>query len=1374
MVNTLLIRLLYIGIFLLAYVTVFPKNSAQHCCIEPFAERNHLSNNTIYSIAQDTTGFLWIGTSYGLNKYDGNKITQYYFDPDDPSSIGDNYIQKIFIDSEGNIWVLVPQYFCKYDEEKDSFVRFAYAKEKKNTHTSNPGDIIEDYQGNIWIGTPEMGMYLFNKQTGTISELEIPFVNTLDIQFVDNDTVWISSVGEIGKYIISTGETFIYQLPIYDQVIGIDFSANLVVTSGQFYKMNFAENDKISFTLSPTSLISDKYRKKCILETDRHLWVGTKGEGLIMLSKNDKKTVSFKYEKNSPNTISNNSINVLYEDRSGVLWIGTNDGLNRCIFKHNRFNSILQEDQKNGLISNIINSIFEDDKKNLWISTFEGVSKLDLRNGEFTNYTSIEVNEGERKDLENTRTIIQDKSGNIWLAKKQGLYMYDKRNGQFCFCPLPTNDGTDPDVLCAYTGSDSCIWVGTYGNGIYQIDPVNGSIISNFTVENSQLSSNYIKDIIQLENGDFCFATLRTGIDLYDSRNNEFKNLKFDRLTNSYVSNFINNVYQDSRGDLWVLSWHGGFVLDKNFQLKHQFTTSEGIASNELTAISEDAHNDIWLGSANGISRISFFTDSYFLISNYTTDEGLSSNNISTGGIISSSDQSVYIGTSNGIIYFNLDDVPINLTSAVPEITGFRIFNNEIKPGQAINGQVVLDKQIHLSDEIHLNYKQKTITIEFSTLDFSQNRNRHYAYKLEGLDKDWIHTKNQINAASYSNLYRGKYIFRVKSQNANGIWSEERILSILVTPPFWVTWWAFLLYFIFLIAIIYFTIRFFLYQDRLKQELKIRQIRNEKENEINKIKLRFYTNISHDIRTPLTLIIGPIEHILKYESIREPLKKQIVVIRDNASYLLSLINQLLDFRKMETEKSALKASEHDIVTFARNITEAFTPYARQRNVDLQFISDINEEFLWFDPELMKKVFYNLISNALKFTYENGKVTVSISSEQDEVLIKIIDTGIGINPGEESKIFEDFYQVNNNSGSILNNYTSGSGIGLSIVKKYVEVHKGYINVISIPGKGSTFFFKLKKGYAHFDEIQLDHQKYQYVNINIPRFELNPENKPVEYHPQKKNNDTEAEQNTILIVDDNPDLLQFISLCLQDRFNLLTATNGKEALAISEKSLPDIIISDIMMPEMDGFEFAKKLKENKLTNHIPILFLTAKASLEDTLKGLKIGACDYITKPFNETILLSKLENLIADRNQLQAFLKKQYLENSLLEINTEKIPEDKSIQEITDPFMQKVVDFIQKNIENIDLTSELIEQHLKVSKMQLYRKLKAVSGLSVSDVIRKIRFRKACELLEKSDRNISEIAYDLGFSDPFYFSKAFKKETGYSPLQYRKKKHGNEA
>lgn len=1356
--------------------------------IKRFELQKELSGRGIKTIVQDARGFIWIGTSNGLDRYDGNRVVAYYSDPNDSTTLGDDYVQQLFVDSDSVLWVLTPSALCRYNEQRDNFTRFVYTTQMKNTHTSNPGDIVEDAGGILWIGTPELGLYSFDRRRAAFTFHPLPEQTIDHMTFDAAGDLWIGSPGRIYIYNTRRNTYATIEVPNGEVVVRCDPEGRMVLTRDRLYLIR---GEGGHYTLEAAA---DKPPYKaaevlCYHSNDKYLWFGTRGKGAIIYDRRRQRFFSAVYDHNNPNTLSDNTVRVIYEDRYGVLWLGTDDGLNTFFPQSNSLTHYLSEDDGNSVVSNLVTGFAEDRDGRIWISTYGGLSLFDPATDTFTNYETLTTADGRTVSCRNMRDICSDRQGNIWFVLKQGLIKRDADTGRFTYITL-SYSGTEANDLLCVMAENMDVWVGSYGFGLFQIDNASGETKQVFNSKNSHISSDFIKDVVRLDDGRLCIATLRTGIDVYDPISRQFSNVRFSGATHNYTSDYINNVSQDSHKNVWVLSWYGAFVLDRELNIAHTFTSADHLPANELNAILEDDGGNVWLGTNNGLARIFDYRDGELKVSTYTMEDGIASNIISTDGIFIASDrETIFLATANGFNTFRLSDVPINDRAIAPTITQLSIFNKEVKPGDEVNGQVVLDAPVFMQSAIRLNHHQKSFTLHFSSLDYNQSKEFRYAYMLEGQDRDWIFT-DKVNYAIYSNLRPGRYTFRVKAENMSGKWSPETTLAVIILPPWWATWWAYTLYALAAIllsgVIIYLVVR----QTRLKQNLRFEKMQLDKERELNDIKMRFYTNISHDIRTPLTLIVGPLNSILKHDSMSDSLRERLEIINKNARQLTSLINQLLDFRKIEAGENHVKVAHHDIAAFLADITHSFDLYARQKQIELTFSSDGAPVMLWFNSELLSKVFFNLISNAVKFTGEHGRIDVTLSNASDDyAAVRVADTGIGIPREEQERIFEDFYQVGQNSGAISDVYTTGSGIGLTIVKRYVELHQGKISVESTPGRGTTFTVLLPKGHAHFEDWQTEPEEQPAdlsavlampatsaaPTVSVPAGSAGGVASPTQPTPPADYTPHD-EHNTVLIVDDNPDILHFVKNGLSPHFTVITAANGKEALERASAELPDVAISDVMMPEMDGFAFAEQLKSNPLTMHIPILFLTAKTSFEDATKGLGIGAVDYITKPFDDEILLAKVRNLITDRNLLRQKVREEYRQAmewreagpsmpTTPKQPTPPLPAAK--REVSDVFLKEVMQFVEENVEMPNLTADIVASHFNVSRMQLYRKLKMVTDLTATDIIREYRMKRAEEMLLNTDLNVSEIAYRLDFTDPFHFSKMFKKHTGgLSPLQFR--------
>lgn len=1346
------------------------KSDYQRVELERFEEQGSLSDLSIKSIIQDNAGFIWVGTQNGLNKYDGSRIIKYFADPDNPNSLVDNFIQCLFIDSDGDLWILVPGHLMKYDEKSDSFVRYRFTNERKNTHTSNPGSIVQDNEGIIWIGTPEQGLYGFDKTKGFFDYRPL---NTENIDFMTFDRdgkLWIGAPGKV--YILDTQKnTYLeFEVPGNEVVLSLEPDKRIIETRKQTFRL---EPETGEWTkISELSNYRKGLETLSLLESDKYIWIGTRGKGLFQVSKGTNPGSHKIHENYIFPLLSDNSVRNLYEDRTGVVWVATEHGLNTINFTTSSFDYYTA---KNGeLASDLITAFAEDKKGRIWVSTYEGVSVFDPLNNTIQNLHTVKTENGENILLDKIRDISVSKEGEIWLLLKSSIVKYDPDTGKSTNLQIKHNNIYALDLLTIYPEGD-IIWVGTYGDGLFAIDKYTGKVKKVYNEGNSDISSDYIKDIIKLKDGRFCIASLRTGMDFFNPSTEEFRNVDFSHVTSNYISDYINSVFQDSKGNIWVLSWYGAFVISPDGDIVRKYDHKDGFQSNEMTAVCEDSYGSIWLGTVNGLARIMNYESSNPHITFYTPEDGLAGNLISTGGLFASNaNRRIYIGTTNGLNIFNNETFPQANKSDKPMLTGLLVNDQEVIPGKKIDGRIIMMEPLRMLSQLTLSSDQNDITLFFSAMDYHNLPTRRYAYKLEGFDNEWrfIDSKGE---ASYSNLSPGKYVFKVQTMSTNGSWSEETALNIRILPPWWISWWALVIYFV--LALIMAFIIFRLVKKRIKerQEITLNRIEKEKANEIYEIKQQLYTNITHDMRTALTLISGPIANALNRNTIPENLKPGFEIVKKNTGYLKSLIDQVLDFRKIEIGLIKPKVSLTDISIFLKGIVEMFASYAEQKNITLETSCPDDKVSAWIDRSLMAKVVYNLIGNALKFTPEGGKILVSLYKNETTLSIKVADTGIGIDTSKIKHIFEEFYQIYPTVSNESEKYRSGSGIGLSIVKKYVELHKGQIEVESELGNGSTFTVTLPGGEDWFENDMRCDEDTETYSMEMPEIEINTDSGSNELSSGEDSQDIEDDKKLILIVDDNADIISYLKLCLREDFDIISATDGLEGMARAEMDLPDIIISDVMMPNQDGFDFARTLKSNELTRHIPILFLTAKATSEDMAVGLGLGAVDYLIKPFNEQVLISKIKNLLFDRDALSRRLKQQFAETDYKETEISvKESGEGSGPEVTvnDPLFQRIVDLITVNIESPDLSADMIADSVCLSRMQLYRKLKAVSDMTATDLIRDMRMRRAEEMLVSGEMTVSEIAYSLQFSDPFHFSKMFKKRTGVSPSDYRKSKTSN--
>lgn len=1333
-----------------------------------------LISNRINGIAQDQSGFLWIATNNGLNRFDGFENKHYFAQYDDSCSLSNNTILSLFCDSDDQLWVLTINYLHRYNKRLDNFDRFLLSKKQESYRYGNKGVIISDKSGKVWIGTPTNGLFVYNHSTNVCEKVlpEISYVSSL--YFDKEGMLWIG--GEKGlltlynqkqqslkKFIVpSQLRRFVNDdsvLQIWQENSG---KLNLLLSSGFFQfdpqKITFTElsdlNKKVNYSSNELRLV---YNDKQVM------WVGTQGGGLYILDLITGKVTQHQTISNNPGSLSNNSITAILKDRCGVYWIATSDGLNKFdptikLFAHYQN----EPGNSSSLHYNFVSSFCESPDGNIWIGTFgQGISVFNRKSETFKRITNDPGNKGSLLN-NSVRALEPDRNGNIWIGTTDGLSSYNIRQKRFSHYKSSNEKGSLPsdNILSLLISKDNRLYVGVYDEGfsVRDLNQVENDGFRTYSVKNGFLSSGRIRKMTELSNGTIVFGTLGGGLDFLFQK--KVKNLRLSITSKSIDSDYINALCEDKDKNLWVGTWDGLFLLDSNLAIQKQFSAVNGFPSNEISGILTDQKGDIWVSSMNGLSHLYKSGEANYEITNYSMHNGLQGSYFTTYSTLKTSDGELFFGGYNGFNRFYPEKITLSKVPLKVIFTDFQVFNQSVAIDKEVNGRVLLTENIADTKTITLNYRHRIIGFRFAALTTSQVEKVKYACQLQGVDPDWVYLDYSKRFKSYNNLSPGTYIFTVRACNVDGIWDTQGTsITMIVLPPFWKTWWAYLIYAMLIAGLLYLTREYTVSRTNLKNNALVERIKREKDAEINNLKIKFFINISHEIRTPLSLIIAPLEKLVRSTEFSAEIKKYHEIMYCNASRLLNLINQLLDFRKIETGNLHLNVASYDVIAVIQEIKIAFDEYASRKNIEFAVVSNVKTLQIWIDLESLEKIMYNLLSNAFRFTPLNGTIQIIINQLNAENSCEIIvrDNGIGIPPDKLEKLFDMFYQVN--TKSLLKQDLAGTGIGLSIVKNLVELLKGEISVQSVPGEFTFFRIVFKTGKKHLENSN---------NITISD---NPLPISLNFHPGIEGiaviepsefsvNQIAKKNFSILIVEDNPEIRYYLKQALHSNYEVIEAADGKTGYKLALQHIPDLIIADVIMPEMDGIELCKALKNEHLTQHIPIIMLSAKSTIEDTLEGLETGADDYVPKPFNEQILLAKIKTLLANRQILiekyQRLQSKQFAGEEVDSLNFD------------DPFVDRLVDYIKNNLSDEALTNEKIEHHFKTNKMQMYRKLKAVTGWSVNNLIREIRMREAVLLLRNSEKNISEVAYEVGFSDPLYFSKFFKKEIGISPNQYRKK------
>ncbi|MDO6519368.1 hybrid sensor histidine kinase/response regulator transcription factor [Zobellia uliginosa] len=1306
-----------------------------------FFAKDGLPDNRVRSIYQDKKGFIWIGTMNGLCRYDGYNFKQFSKNVQG-NGIAGNWVYAIAEDEEENIWIGSTEGLSKIERNKDSILNFKTSdflphKEIKSLYI--------DQKQRLWIGTKK-GLSILEIKTGKVHQFkDYPLNNAVNVIVPDEKGhTWVSC------------ETGIVR---FDE-------KNLSQTYFPFDVKPNAYNDRIWD----------------ILFVQDELWVASGGDG-IYRSKTDSLTAHggsafqklFLGDGVSPNL----EIYDLTMDNSGDIWLGTTQGLGKIERQTPNGNDgpiiFYQQHYLNdySLSNDRIFKLNFDAGNNLWIGSNLGLSTLLNRNRNFSNFS---FTKSTNKD--EVRGITAIPEGDLWYTtsskgtsgisnedgtiKKLGLNMGPEANMGRCIASMGQKlfigslDGlVIKDLKTGYVQhllpgknvfsllldtADNKAYIGTI-SGLFAYDMQKNTLASKLP-----LLKGFVRSLYKSPNG-----TIYAGIDgpfIYKKDpEGDFAPLA---IPDHFFGSMINAMEEDNEGHLWIGTESGLNKLTKNGSAAYTcelIGVGEGLADKSVHGLIIDKENNLWISSIKGLMRYSDKEKHFeYFLPNLI---------FSPSCFYKKGDTAFFFGHANGFIRF--DPKLISFTKSPPDvlITGFRILNKAVKVKERINGDVILDKQIFNTENITLNYKNDMFTLEYANINGSFEKSRDYAYKLEGFDNDWVYNKSEEHTATYTNLNPGTYTFIVKAKDHSGSWnSKPTKLSISVLPPPWKTWWAILTYVAIINGLIYIFIRYRTANARKESELLLEKREKEQMKELNNLKLQFFTNISHEFRTPLTLISGPIKDIISNNTISVDIRKKAKIIKRNSDKLIHLIDELITFRKLEKGGLVLKPTTINILHFVQEISESFQLFAEGKEVIINCHSLLKDNVILADPIHLYKAINNLMANALKFCSEGSVVQIKIKAQkkldapQKEICdswirISVSNSGPNISKENLVRIFDRYYKGNDAHG--------GTGIGLSLAKELVELHNGSIHAKS-DHQTTEFTILLPKGNVTslLEDTNTDPASFPKILALDPYL-----GDDRSFDETQETTYGEPGKMHILLVDDNNELLEYLSLLLKDDFIIKTASNGLEALEVVEKTPPDVIVSDVLMPKMDGYGLCQSLKENRKTLHIPVILLTAKTMTEEKMRGLHLGADAYLEKPFDPDILKTRIHALVKSRKMLiQKLVKEQVVDSSAFTKNP-----------IDEAFIQKVVEHITANLDNGDFSVEELSEKMSMSRSNLFRKVKTISKMSPVEFIYYIRLQNGMKLLLERKFNISEIAWQVGFKNPSSFSKSFKKQYGKSPTEY---------
>lgn len=1319
---------------------------------------NGLSNNKINAIHRDSEGFLWIGTSSGLCRYDGYMFRIYHPDINgNDKTLNGSYIEEIQEDADGNLWVLAEGDYYIYSPETDKLSDLVPEMTGKWGVKSKPHKVLIDNDKNLWLYIEGTGIYNVPKGEEKATMLpdaefgKIQLANFIDtpkgiltidqlgvMRLVDKKSLrTIRKISDISTQ-LPPHQSFIFTI-MYDNE-GLAW----IYSNEQLWLYDF-ENGQWLNRLLPSGG-RNLLIKVLLQDHSGDILVGRDHHGLELVEKSGDGIRFMPVADNAERNV-NNTVTVLYEDPSNTLWIGT---YKKGLFY---YNESAQKFKLQPLPD--VNRLTVGRNGNIWIGTdASGLLSFNPATGQTVSYPDAADN-GNAPAI---TSILETQNGDLYVGSfSRGIKRL--RGGKLEH--LVTATALDSVYSWALIPADNGnIWIGTLGSGVFYFNPATNHI-RRFTSHNSGLSSDFIVSVARGKNGLVYFATA-VGVSVYSPTTQ-----KITKLENAPDNN-INEVLCDSRGLIWI-AWRGGLeVYDPLRGKTHSVKLHADDYPSFVLGIQEDKSGNMWIADGSELIHLTPHYDDKtgdFTVEaqRYDHNDGLQNSDFNQRSFAILPDGEILIGGLYGINRFNPDKIIQNRTLPKVMFSALRMGGQEISPGEKVNGHVVLKGSLNRGREIELWHGDSNFTLTLATDNYVLPEKTTYYYKLEGFDSDWITTNR--NTITYTNLSPGKYRLLVTAMNNDGYKSAEpAVLTITVHPPFWATAWAKLLYTLLFAGLVYLTYRIIRMREQRKFNEKRKEDERQKQEELNQLKFRFFTNVSHDLRTPLTLIVSPLESMISETTDAAKLKK-LTMMRNNAQRLLHMVNQLLDFRKNEVTGLALNPAEGDIVSFIRNVCQSFSMLSERNNIALNFFSPLTSLHIKFDEDKMSKIMMNLLGNAFKYTPEGGKVDVTVETSGTDLVIKVADTGTGIKDSDKAHIFERFYQGSERSASA----SVGNGIGLSLVSEYVSLHNGTIRAVDNIDHGTVFIINIPIGNAaetgKTSASDKAAESGKTPGTNTSEEGTAPGTTQAQLTDGKVNtatSETEPPKSPdstpplALVVDDSQDMLEFLKDGLEKEFHVVTATNGKIAMKLLESVKPDIIVTDLMMPEMDGIELCRQLKSASDLASIPVVILTAKHDVRDKVEGLTIGADDYLTKPFDIRVLLLRMKKLIS--------LTRRGAGRTLIEPE----PDNISITPLDEKLVEKAVRFVSANIKRSDLSVEELSSHLGMSRVHLYKKLKAITGKTPIEFIRIIRLKRGAQMLRESQLNVSEVAYQLGFNSPKYFSKYFKEEFGILPSAYQEK------
>ena len=1304
-----------------------------------------LSQNSVTCLTQDSLGRIWIGTRDGLNVYDGTQIKTFRPIRGDSTSLLGHFINSII--SDGNdLWII-----SKSGLSYLNTINLEFEQYQKKELVS-----IAKFNNKILIGTHH-GLFSLNKEKRSFEKMKNILNEDFTIQNLYPDRSGILWIGtdqglfaynpdkKLSEKILNTNTTSIFTDSKKQVWVGTAENGVFLLNNQRRQIAHFTHNEKKS------SIVNNTIRD-ISEDPNGNIWIGT-FLGLSIVNNDTHSISNYVNNKNDNNSLSHNSIYSILRDKQGSMWLGTYFGgisyFNQDCQLYQEYPVI--EHDGYGISFNVVGEMIEDSNKNLWIATEGGgIDFYNRKHNTFKHYRHEEGQSGLSHNNVRALAFI-DKYTLLTGTHMGGISILDIQSGRFKNPINSDKNGASPlsNIVNEVVSYKDIFLLGTKG-GIIKFDPITYQFSPFFKIdEKFQLHKKSINCLLEDSFGVLWIGTEEQGLYSYDSKSGEIREFQSTPtdLTSISGSN-ISCIFEDHQFRLWFGTHGGG--LDQYNREKDQFINynmaKNNLPSDFIQGIKESRFGNLWISSSKGLSRFDIENNRFY---NHSHQNGFPLNEINKNALYLTSDGEIFVGGINGLVSFNEEEMLNRSNNFKLILTSLSVNNSEVKP---CDDTQILSNDLPYTKKLILKPGKNVFTINYSACNYISTNQNTYQYQLEGFDTDWINSGDKT-AITYTNLNPGEYTLRVRGlSGVEETIIDEKQLVIQINPPIYKTWYALLTYFLLVVGVSWWLNH--IYRSRLKLEhtIKLEQREKTQIKELNQSKLNFFTNISHEFRTPLTLITGTIESILEDSKTRPATYKKLITTHNNAVRLNNLITELLDFRKLEHGKIKLKVSENDLTVFLNEINQSFVQYAQYHEIKLDFKSSLSLS-LWFDKKQLEKVFYNIISNAFKFVKDKtGTISICTLESQKHIDVIVEDNGLGMPADQAKKIFDKYYQIDNLEGKTNRH---GSGIGLALCKNILKLHDGQIFIDSEEGKGTKFTVRLKKGNRHFEEDEFMSES----NVIDDASEVSQTLLLEKKEEIDEENQIQEQAHNLLIVEDNPEVQKMLSDLLDKMYNIIIASDGNEGIKLAIEHQPDLILSDIMMPNLTGTEMCAKLKRNVQTSHIPIILLTAKSATKYKIEGLETGADDYLTKPFNTKILKARIKNLLQNRVLLQQKFR-QDPKAEVKEITSNSI--DQKV-------LKLAKEIVEQNLDNTEFDVQEFAKEMGIGRTRLYSKIKGVTGQTPNEFILSTRLKKAADMIltNEEEMNVSEIAYSVGFSTPRYFSRCFREHFGVSPSKYGK-------